>query len=465
MRRLKLIILGIIVSSGIYGCSDFLKETSQDEVIPQTVNDYSELLLNYMGYTNIGDVLYVLGDEVQINSGVFEWSGVVTEIESVFTWQPDMWEENTTVNSAYSDAYTLIMGVNAVLDGIDNAEGDRETRERVKAEALGLRGFYYFFLVNLFGEPYNYNKEALGVPLKLSADLLENGVQRNTVKEVYEQIVEDLETSSELLNQYPKQRGDYRINSTTVDILLSRVYLFMECYDDAIKAANRAIESAEGLTDYTILSEDSDFSMYTYEHSEVEWVYGNTKNLYDGILFSPANQLMTYFEGKIDGREIFWFNESQISKIMNYGTTPTNTIRISEAYLNRAEAYLLSEQANKSVYALSDLNELRRHRIMGYEDVTITDDARLLREIRLERYVELSFEGHRWFDLRRYGMPSISHDYKTKKNESWMTYTLREKDLLYTIPIPSVIIQNNIQLEQNASAYEPERVGELSVNQ
>ena len=181
---------------------------------------------------------------------------------------------------------------------------------------------------------------------------------------------------------------------------------------------------------------------------------------------------MECFAGKSDRRELFWFSsydsdtgemeyDETIYKISNYGTTPTNTIRISEAYLNRAEAYVLSEQANKNTLALADLNELRSNRIVDYEDVTITDEAQLLDEIRTERYVELCFEGHRWFDLRRYGMPAIKHDYKRYGKDAWMTYTLKEKDPLYTLPIPSTAIKNNIQLEQNASAYEPKRAGEL----
>ena len=475
MKRLRLFILILVASLGMSGCSNFLKESSQDEVIPETVYDYSELILNYMGYSNIWQMLFVLSDETQLRSDVFDYGDDYSysmEVEGVFTWQPDMWETETRINSAYADTYSFIMGVNAVLDGIDEARGDQETRDRVKAEALGLRGFYYFFLVNLFGEPYNYNKEAIGVPLKLTAGLVENGMKRNTVEEVYKQIVEDLETSSELFNQLPKTRGDYRINSTTVDIILSRVYLFMERYDDAITAANRAIASAEGLTDYTKLAEDAEFTMYSYDNSEVEWVYGDAGEVYDGSILAPSSSLMECFTGKSDRRELFWFSgydweteemvyDETIYKISNYGTTPTNTIRISEAYLNRAEAYVLSEQADKNALALADLNELRRNRIVDYEDVNITDEAQLLDEIRTERYAELSFEGHRWFDLRRYGMPSIKHDYKQYGKDAWMTYTLKEKDPLYTLPIPSTAIKNNIQLEQNASAYEPKRAGEL----
>ena len=231
MKRLRLFIAGVVVVLGISGCSNFLKETSQDEVIPKTADDYSELMLSHMGYSDIWKVLFVLSDEVQLSSFLFDYYpgdySPAMNVGDVFTWQPDMWETNTSFNSAYADTYTLIMGVNAVLEGIDEAQGAQEAKDRVKAEALGLRGFYYFFLVNMFGEPYNYNKDALGVPLKLSAGMVENGIKRNTVGEVYEQIVKDLETSSELFNSYSKTRGDYRINSTTEYIILSSMNLFM----------------------------------------------------------------------------------------------------------------------------------------------------------------------------------------------------------------------------------------------
>ena len=43
--------------------------------------------------------------------------------------------------------------------------------------------------MNIYGEPYNYNKEALGVPVKLTADLSEDPVKRETVAYVYEEVV------------------------------------------------------------------------------------------------------------------------------------------------------------------------------------------------------------------------------------------------------------------------------------
>lgn len=443
-------------------CSDFLEEKSQDEVLVRTTTHYRELFFGGMGYSDIWHLLHVLGDEVQIKTSILgdasdNWN--VLRYTGFYTWQPDMWEgENIALVTTYQVLYSQVMVMNAILDGIDNAEGSQEEKDIIKAEALGIRGFYYHVLVNLFGEPYNYNRKALGVPLKLTAGLIENGITRDNVEVVYNQIVKDLEESSRLFRMYPKQRGSYRMNGTTADILLSRVYLHMEEWEKSIIASTRAIETAEGLTDYTKLAEGVKFVTASYDNSEVEWLYGNRID-WSGGPFEPANTLWAAF-GDNDCRDELWLTGMYINKIEPaVYKDPCLAVRISEAYLNRAEAHVLSTRADKKSVALEDLNYLRRHRIVGYNDVNIEDEEQLLDEIREERRRELCFDGLRWFDLRRYGMPSISHDYKTRKNAPWVTYMLREKDPLYTLPIPRVILDNNIKMEQNASAKEPARMG------
>ena len=78
----------------------------------------------------------------------------------------------------------------------------------------------------------------------------------------------------------------------------------------------------------------------------------------------------------------------------------------------------------------------------------ITDQEELLEFIKDERRRELCFEGHRWFDLRRWGMPEITHVWHESQTES-RVYRLQEKDLMYTVPIPDEAIQENGKLVQN----------------
>ena len=446
-------------------CSDFLEEESQDEVIVRTTADFSEFLLG-SGYpqpaiTYPYQTLYLLDDDVEQN----ETSLTANENTDLilrfpyFTWQPDMWERVQTMQESYSGTYERIMGCNAVLDGIDDAIGTQYDRERIKAEALAVRAYMYFQLVNIYGEPYQENKEALAVPLKLTAGIVENGIARSRVTDVYDQMVKDLEAASALLEKYPKTRDDYRINYPAVNILLSRVYLYMERWDDAIKAADRAIETGGELTDYTGLA-SSTFYFTDYGHSEVEWLYGtNNRNMGMNTLFVHSSDLLSNFTAGDCRQELYFSADKKAVYKQRWNGTvrPANTLRVSEAYLNRAEAY--AQKSDGMASALADLNKLRGYRIVGYTDVNISGQAALLDEIRLERRLEFCFEEHRWFDLRRYGMPSISHRYKDRSTDAWTVYVLKEKDPLYTFPIPNSMLEKNIMLEQNACAYEPVRTG------
>ncbi len=474
MKKLQFIcILGLL---GLSACSDYLDKESSDEVIVKTVSDYSELLLG-AGYpdpeVSLYNVLYLLDDDYMLSENSLDDeednSGAVSAFP-FYTWQANMWERQevdvSTYGEFYSPTYTRLMGVNAVLDGIDEAVGEVEDREQIKAEALALRGYYYFMLVNLFGEPYNYNKQALGVPLKLTADIEINGRGRSTVEEVYEQIVSDLKAASDLFEKYPKRRGSYRINLPATNILLSRVYLHMELWDEAIAAATKAIENGGILTNYVNL-ESAPTCISSYNYSEVEWVYGNgnipTRNLTGMVVSTELRN--KFLENPNDTRMDLWFiieedswniTKKRISFPSGTPRAPTNSIRMSEAYLNRAEAYA---QKGESGAAWDDLSHLQENRYREYSETAVTDVTVLLEKIREERRLELCFDEVRWFDLRRYGMPSISHLYKVRKSASWQTYTLNEKDPLYTLPLPNEVMKENTSLQQNESAKEPARQG------
>ena len=111
--------------------------------------------------------------------------------------------------------------------------------------------------------------------------------------------------------------------------------------------------------------------------------------------------------------------------------------------------------------AMNDLNALRAKRIEGYQEETISDVEALIEAIRTERRKELCFEGHRWFDLRRYEMPSIKHVFQNSEDSPVMEFVLEEKDPMYTLPLPASVTRENTALVQNSSAYGEERTGEI----
>ena len=126
------------------------------------------------------------------------------------------------------------------------------------------------------------------------------------------------------------------------------------------------------------------------------------------------------------------------------------SFRIAEAYLNYAEAAAMSQAEGDAITAMNTLLEKRYDRGNAPSFSGLSGDA-LITQIREERRKELCYEGQRWFDLRRYGMPSIQHKWEGK------VYTLTKNDPSYVLPIPTEVLQRNLLLEQNP--FGPERTG------
>lgn len=477
------------------GC-DFLKEESQSEVIPRTTEDFSELLIG-SGYPDTYgpdmSVLSYLDDDCaqMLNYKNTDWSTMLPYPEDYYAgnqqtvtvapyyqWQPDMFDFNgfqERINengseTMYYQFYQKIKGCNAVLDLIDSAIGNDDQRDRVKAEALAVRALLYFQLVNIYGEPYNYNKESLGVPLKLDANLSNKPIARSTVAEAYEDvIVPDLVLAAQLMDPLEYVEDNYRVNQPSIHILLSRVYLYMdkhqECTDEAEKAMEFGIRLMNMTTEFDASTVPYTYNPLDYTNPEVLWVFGgNTREENPGYkpglkpefnaLWDQQNDVR-YTMYKLGPGEYDSDNTSFVIRKPYGGSSLNQNIRTAEAYLNRMEAEAL---LGNDGTALDLLNEFRRTRIIGYADVSLSGDE-LLEAIRTERRKELCFEGHRWFDLRRQGMPEITHEYRAEQGGETYVYTLEHNDPMYTLPFPSCLLEQNKALVQNESRNGAARQG------
>lgn len=518
----KIVYVFILACFVLSGCNDFLEPESKSEFVPKDAGALNELLLGRAyprrDVPNMNIFLYLLDDDITASS--YQRLTQLSNDEDVlaaYTWQSDMHTtfDNLQVDgNIYYTYYSRILGANAILDYVDDIRDTEENLNLVKAQAYALRGFFYFNIVNIYGAPYNSNKKALGVPLKLNSGVEKESLSRNTVEEVYTQIVADLLEAERLYKTLPDKeqwKADFRTSLPMVQLMLSRTYLYMEDWENAAEYAEKVIANPN----FTLINlnnlqvtDDSGNRIYLNFHSYVNspeaiWLYGDLndmtkylkdtyadKNFYENTfpLFRASSELLACFdEEEGDLRKEHYIVRSDVEILNDEGETElfpypygkinispssfqplrgSNTfgrsLRLSEAYLNLCEAkamiYKTTGDASARDRVLEMLNTLRINRFTSdaYEKKNFTDANELLNFIKEERRRELCFEDHRWFDLRRWGMPSIQHVWYPN-SDSKLVYTLEANDLGYTLPLPQESLDQNANLEQNPLAPAPRR--------
>lgn len=495
MKKIVYIFLAVISSVSFVGCS-FLDERSQDEVKPSTVDDLVQLMLGegYMLNDDFFNFADLLTDDVQqkFNDADDANNTKRNNYIAFYKWDPNMFEEaKTLMVQDYNDwkyFYSKIKGCNVILDYIDRVDGGHAARENLRGQALGMRAYYYFMLVNLYGAPYNSGDPSnlMGVPLILEPQVEDSYPKRASVKEVYEQIIKDLNTAYPLLDEYGKTNIVYRVGDKFVHMLLARVYLYIGDWEKVIEHSSHIIKvhpALAKLTNYAAedffgeILPDYNMNVYSYNSVEMIWAFGKSPStivfLSPAIgmpaTFSVSDELSNLYRNDDSGikdlrTEFFYvnyFTSKWYTKGLLYGdkgnrnSSADNGFRSAEAYLNRAEANIrlaIEGRGGDISQALSDLNALRESRFDTknglYTPITISDPEELLAFYKEERRRELSFEYHRWFDLRRYGMPEIKH--KLELSKGIYTYVnLSENSKSYVLPIPLEVITRNPSIVQN----------------
>jgi len=489
MRRNNILTAAFLGAMTLSSCGDFLEETSQDEFTPETISSYQEVM-NGEGYamaTTIDPLTHLLTDDFQgvtINS--YYQSTFYTEAnvayKEIYTWQPNMGQvmedkQLSSIYKSYQDIYELIMTCNLVIEGCGEAEGTQDEYNQTVGEALAMRAYYYWYLVNLYAMPYNMEgttpDQLTGVPLITSSEIRDEGPTRASVKAVYDQITADIERACTLLEtQKENTVSKFRVNSTAAHLLASRIYLYMEEWDKVVEHATTAMQDAQlcdlngyslvnanGYTPYYPLQATNNIVSQTFPETLFITGSRNTEIGSSGSMMplGVSDDLRSIFTSDDMRPSLCYYNMSWYGLYFwaKRGTCEqATTWRTAELYLNRAEAYaekFAAGEADAGAKAVADINTLRKNRIAtaSYQDYTLgTADA--LREfVREERRRELCFENpHRWFDLRRYGMPSLKHTWYDQTGTG-LTYTLDEKDPGYALPIPQAALELNSNLEQN----------------
>ncbi|TPG67427.1 RagB/SusD family nutrient uptake outer membrane protein [Hymenobacter nivis] len=352
--------------------------------------------------------------------------------------------DNANAQNTWGRGYITINRTNNVLANLDKVTA-ATSKARTEGEARFLRALTYFDLVRQYARAWNDGTPSAnpGVPLVTTptGTVTEaNLLARNTVAEVYAQVITDLTTAEA---QLPASNGIFA-NKYAAAAILSRVYLQQGRYSEAAAAANRAAAGPYSLNpDYdtefyqgTALLANTAEDIFAVQNSAQSGT--NQLNVFYSENqrgdISVNDQLLNQFEAGDDRAGLFTATTNQTYS-NKYDALYGNIklIRLAEMYLTRAEGNF---RAGTAVGAspLSDVNRVRA-RVGLPALATVT-----LPIILKERKLELAFEGFRLGDLKR--NQESTTDPVTKAPIAWNSPRL-------VLPIPLAEINANPNLVQN----------------
>lgn len=357
-----------------------------------------------------------------------------TYFRNAYKWADHRNQESTLVAFVYDYYYKVIANANMIILNIDALEGEESQKNRIKGEALVLRAWAHFNLVQIYGERYDATREntQLGVPLMTITST--DGQARATVEEVYTQVIKDLDEAIEDFQAAELRTGTplkTHINLYSAKGVKARVALTMQDYATAAQLASEAKGSYSLMTNTQYMAGFTDCSnsewmwavnqladqlstygtfyaymaanFYSSSHTKANAKCIN-KNLYSKLTSTDIRKKLWDSTGKntdfylVNGgtRRAYMHRKYMLADVNSMvGDIPF--MRVAEMYLIEAEAYA---RAGNNTAAQDALYPLAVNRDPSYVKSTKTGDA-LIDEIMVQRRTELWGEGFRFLDLKR----------------------------------------------------------------
>jgi len=430
------------------GCQkEFLeKKPDRSRLVPVTVEDFQAITEGEVWFTAPGVQEISSDDFIIADAGLFATSDLVV---NAYKWSADVFASESIV-SDWSVPHTQIFYANLILEGLDKiTTGERNTPayNSLKGTAFFQRAFAYYGLAQVFAAPYipAGTNDQPGIPLRLISDLNVR-YPRGTVKQTYDQILQDLQTALPLLPEQVLYRN--RPCKAAVFALLARIYLTMGDYVNAELYADRALKINGQLLDYTTIKGNAIDRLIppALRNANVEVIF------YKGAVnypFPAGSAASTTVVGPLytsyaadDLRKLLFFRDRG-NGIFSFRGTYGGSLNVGmctglatdELYLIRAEC---AARRGNTDLALSDLNSLliKRFNTGKFVPYTGTDVETVLRLVLAERRKELICRGLRWSDLRRLNQdPRFAVE--LKRTVAGVEYKLPPNSNRYTFPLPN----------------------------
>lgn len=352
---------------------------------------------------------------------------------------------NGSVAELWGGIYGSIYVANFILEKLPNIQGvESNLKTTVTAEARFIRAYANFIGITSFGR----------IPDVTTVDITVNrSISRSPIDVLQTRILDDLIYA---LNNLPEESNNAGYaTSFAARAALARYYLYYGNWSEAEFFANEVIE----LGSYEL---ESDFADVVYNDFTDEAILevgytaaddpgtsnSGLNNLFRGRReIIPSNEAIFNLSSDASGDRFsvlsFNFNDLQGAdngwSVAKYGTADedNNNIiiyRLAEMYLIRAEARV---KQNNLSGAGSDINVLRAR--ANAPLIVASSVVQMESIIEQERYYELAYEGHRWYDLVR----------TSRANVVLGAFSPNWKETYNIWPIPQREIQNNPSLSND----------------
>lgn len=488
--------LSLLLIVAISSCDSFLNEPEPEQDLPleggiETAQDLENLLTGAYNDIQDGDILgsqSVLFNEIMGDNT--DWTGSFPTYVAIS--QRDMDSGNGSIDDLWDDYYDAVNTANIILTSLEDVEDPNLTQERadrIRGEALFIRGLLHYDAVRYFGLPWSTGNSSsnLGIPIKVTPVTSSSDFEappRNTVAEVYNAAIADLQEAQSLL---PATSEGGKANSLVATALLSRINLEQGNYQAAADLAEQVINSGQ----YSL---DPNVTALWFDELTGEQIFSIIHTLQDNP--GVNNSLPAFYA--VDGRDDVQISQdyldatdqiitssqqaalsaanqtaedTRVTELLTVGSdgVPTggvdnslkypsgaNTddnaviLRLPEMMLNRAEGLteVSATLADVPQEVFDLINQIRRRAIVvidangdpgnealiEYQRTDFTSKQELLDAILLERRVEFAFEGLRVPDLQRRQLDVRGLPY--------------DSDLI-TFPIPQEEIDANPNIQQN----------------
>lgn len=441
---------------GLASCGKMLEMTPPSAIVApnfwKTAGDAEAGLMNAYNFMqnpmwqNFVTVPLVLADDVRANSG-----GNFTRHEA-FVATP----VHGNVQDVWRETYFAVHAANDVLANVPAINDPALQKDRVMGEAYFIRGWAFYQLTLLFGK--------IPLPLQPSKSSgADFNLKRSEVAEVYQQIFKDLLEAEKLLPATQPNRA--RAAKASARAWLAKAYLqqpqpnytlaLAECEEIMADAQYRLLPGASFGDIFAVGKQNSAETIFELSFRPSTATEGHgldgefvpyqgagfrvrpTQKIIDAFAASTGDLRAPVTIGVHNNNRYIKKYEQAPPTTTNRGTQAANVVflRLADIVLLRAECL---NELNRTAEAIPFLNQIRSR--AGLAPTTAATKADLKLAIENERFLELAFEPHRWYDLIRWNKAVGTVPNLTEANRARILW-----------PVPSRELDLNPNLDQNPS--------------